>query len=214
MTYDDYDLKKYVKTRLLAKAKNAVVTINGDFFKYTNFGYLVRQGTLYRNRPDGEHDVLLIDDHGDFHSLPLATPETLHAAITELEAQGRRIINSFNFGPTLVLDGEIPDFNQSMYQGKYKMMRIGIGQVGPLEYVIYFCEGSTTKPIGLTMENFAAFIREHTPDVKVAYNLDGGGSAHVVLLQRQLHSNAAGRDVCDVLYFASASNLLGEERAE
>lgn len=213
MSRDTYDVKEYIKTKLLAKKKNTVLAVNGDFFKYNDFGYLVRQGELYRDRPDGEHDVLLIDENADFYSIPNGTEETVHAAVADLEAKGHKVINSFNFGPTLVENGQVRTFNTSMYQGSDKMMRLGIGQLGPLEYAIYFCYGTSDAAYGLTMVNFAKFIAEVTPEVKIAYNLDGGGSAHVVLLQRQLHSNPSGRDICDLVYFASASDLLGE-RAE
>ena len=214
MTRDDYDTKEYVKTKLLAKKKNSVLAINGDFFKYNDFGYLVRQGVLYRDRPDAEHDVLLIDENADFHIVQNPTQESVHAAVADLEAQGHKVINSFNFGPTLVLDGQVQEVNQSLYQGRYKMMRLGIAQLGPLEYGIYFCYGTSDAQEGLSLPNFAQFIAETSPEAKIAYNLDGGGSAHVVLLQKQLHKNPSGRDICDLIYFASASDLLGSERAE
>ncbi|MEG0996391.1 MAG: phosphodiester glycosidase family protein, partial [Clostridia bacterium] len=213
MTRDDYDTKEYVKTKLLAKKKNSVLAINGDFFKYNDFGYLVRQGTLYRDRPDAEHDVLLIDDQSDFYVVPAGDADALYAKVSALEADGRKVINSFNFGPILVNGGEIPKINSSLYQGRYKMMRLAIGQLAPLEYAVYFCYGLSDATEGLSLENFAAFIKDSTPEVQVAYNLDGGGSAHVVLLQHQLHNNPSGRDICDLIYFASASDLLGA-RAE
>ena len=214
MTRDDYDTKEYVKTKLLDKKKNSVLAIYGDFFKYNDFGYLVRQGVLYRDRPDAEHDVLLIDENADFHIVQNPTQESVHAAVADLEAQGHKVINSFNFGPTLVLDGQVQEVNQSLYQGRYKMMRLGIAQLGPLEYGIYFCYGTSDAQEGLSLPNFAQFIAETSPEAKIAYNLDGGGSAHVVLLQKQLHKNPSGRDICDLIYFASASDLLGSERAE
>mgnify|MGYP004508285953 CR=1 FL=1 len=214
MTRDDYETKEYVKTKLLAKKKNSVLAVNGDFFKYNDYGYLVRQGVLYRDRADMDHDVLLIDENADFHIVMKPTDESVHAAVAELEAAGHKVINSFNFGPTLVVDGQVQEVNQSLYQGRYKMMRLAIGQLGPLEYGIYFCFGTSDAQSGLTMANFASFIAETTPNVKLAYNLDGGGSAHVVLLQKQLHKNPSGRDICDLIYFASASDLLGSERAE
>ena len=210
MTRDDYEKKEYITTKLLAKKKNAVLSINGDFFKYNDFGYLVRQGQLYRDRADGEHDVLLIDENADFYSVPAATDTTVHDAVAALEANGHKVVNSFNFGPTLVENGQVLDFNQSLYQGLYKMMRVAIGQLGPLSYAVYFCYGTSDARKGLTLTNFADLIVQTTPEVKVAYNLDGGGSTHVLLLQKQLHTNPSGRDICDLLYFASASDLLGD----
>ena len=210
MTRDDYDTCEYVSALLLSKTKNAVLALNGDFFKYKDGGYLVRQGELYRSQPDGILDVLLIDENADFYSVPVATEETIQTAVANLESEGHKVINSFNFGPTLVVNGQVQTINRSLYQAPYKMMRVGIGQLGPLEYAVYFCYGTSDAKKGLSIENFAKMIAEATPEVKIAYNLDGGGSTHVFLLQRQLHVNHSGRNICDMIYFASASDALGD----
>ncbi|MEG0269630.1 MAG: phosphodiester glycosidase family protein [Clostridia bacterium] len=211
MTRDSYDTKEYVQVKLLSKKKSSVLALNGDFFKYNDFGYLMRQGTLYRDRADGIHDVLLIDENADFHTLTAPTGEAVHAAVAELEAAGHKVINSFNFGPTLIENGKPVDkLNISLYQGRYPMMRLAIGQLGPLEYAVYFCYGTSDATEGLTFDTFTKFILKSTPEVQTAYNLDGGGSAHVLLLQTQLHTNPSGRDICDLIYFASASDLIGK----
>lgn len=215
MTRDDYGIKEYTPTKTIAKKKNSVLAINGDFFKYNDFGYLIRQGELYRERPDEAHDILFIDENGNFSLVQKPTLEKVQAHMEKLSGEGHTVINTFNFGPTLVLDGQpLEDIDTSLYQGRYKMMRLAIGQLAPLEYAVYFCYGTTDAKEGLSLPNFAAFIAESTPEVKIAFNLDGGGSTHIVLAEKQLHKNPSGRDVCDILYFCSASNLLGSERAE
>ena len=217
MTADRYDTRKYVPTKTLAKSKNSVLAINGDFFKYNDYGYLVRQGVTYRDFDlvDSEHDLLIIDENSDFHLVQNPTPDSARAAVEQLEAEGHQVINTFNFGPTLVLDGQaLEDINTSLYQGRYKMMRLAIGQLGEKHYAVYFCYGTTDGKEGLSLPNFAEYIASVTPEVKIAFNLDGGGSTHVVLLQTQLHKNPSGRDICDILYFCSASDQLGEERAK
>ena len=210
MTRDEYGADEYVSAQLMSKKKNAVLSLNGDFFKYNDSGYLVRQGQLYRDQPNGKLDVLLIDENADFYSVPTATTESVQTMVNGLEANGHKVINSFNFGPTLVENGQLCEFDNSLYQGRYKMMRVAIGQLAPLEYAVYFCYGTSDSKTGLSLANFAKMILEATPDVKIAYNLDGGGSTHVFLLQRQLHLNHSGRDICDLLYFASASDALGD----
>lgn len=59
----------------LAKRVQAVFAINGDYFNFTSNGYVVRQGTLYRDNPAEGSDILLIDDQGDFHIVQDATSE-------------------------------------------------------------------------------------------------------------------------------------------
>ena len=82
----------------IAKHNNAVLAISGDFFSIHSGGFLVRQGQRYCNLPDGRTDVLIIDDQGDFHIFPKATRETL-AAFSGV------VVNSFCFGPALIIDG-------------------------------------------------------------------------------------------------------------
>ena len=84
----------------LAKRAQAVFAINGDYFNFSSSGYVVRQGTLYRDNPAEGSDILLIDDQGDFHIVQDATSE-------KLAAFEGTVINSFSFGPALVADGEV-----------------------------------------------------------------------------------------------------------
>lgn len=216
MTNDNYDEKVYVQVKAMAKKKNAVLALNGDFFKYEeHYGYLVRQGVLYRDIPSDVHDTLLIDETGDFHVVQNPTSDTVHAFVADLEAQGHCVVNSFNFGPALCMNGQaLADINTSIYQGRYKMMRLAIGQLGPLEYAIYWCYGTTDAKKGLSLPDFADYIAEVTPEVQLAYNIDGGGSARIVMLEKELHKNPGRRDICDIIYFASASDVNGSERAK
>lgn len=204
----------------MAKHHKAVIAVNGDFFNESDFkiGYFVRQGVEYKRdiRPFKNtgiyHDILLIDDHGDFHILKNCTNEVLD----ECQVAGIAIINSFTFGPGLVIDGEVqtgfPDMNNSAPR---PARRTCIAQTGPLEYLIIASEGPNDKgSVGLNLEQFAELVSsfEH---VKNAYNLDGGTSATLAFQRRNEKgrleykkinalSNLKTRSVRDILYFASA----------
>ena len=70
MSKDTYTGSERVEAEVMAKAKNAVLAINGDFFKYhQTWGYVVRQGVFYRDKTDSKYkiDMLAIDSQGDFH---------------------------------------------------------------------------------------------------------------------------------------------------
>lgn len=202
MSYDSYDKTAYVKAATMAKKVNAVLAINGDFFKYNKHGYLIRQGVTYREAADGAHDILFIDENGDFTAIPNGTQEEALAHIQSLEA---KVINTFNFGPILVKDGEVQQITTREYQYRYKMARLAIAQIGPLEYAVFHCSGRADATQGLTLADFAAFIKEAVPEVQLAYNLDGGGSAHVIFHNKLQHKNPDARQICDILYFASAA---------
>ena len=94
-----FDANRTVRGLTLAARVNAVLAINGDYFSYIPDGYLIRNGVQYRDLPCGQREVLLIDERGDFYQLPMAARADIDAF------SGNPIMNSFNFGPALVIDG-------------------------------------------------------------------------------------------------------------
>ena len=186
----------------LAARANAVFAVNGDYFNYRKTGYLVRQGKLYRNRPDSEYDMLIIDDKGDFTIIQDPTAE-------KIDAFEGTIVNSFNFGPALVIDGEKVLPVKRMEAGvTKKTQRMAACQMGPLSYMFVATEGpENTDSVGLTMEEMVELT--HELGAETAYNLDGGSSSAMVLGGEKINALSAGkvRPLCDILYF---STLKGE----
>ena len=217
---DSYKGRGQADAADIARSKNAVVAMNGDFFKYEyDVGYVVRQGELIRDATANARgilfDMLIIDSEGDFHVVYAATTEKINAYVEEnLTPQGRTILDTFNIGPVLVLNGEVQDVAESeitrhggsegMYQWSTPIQRIAIVQTGRLEYAIVFTNGEGQRLSGLTMAEFAEFVAEQCPGALMAYNLDGGGSAHIVAHGKNIFSNSYLRNITDILYFASA----------
>ena len=76
--------------------------------------------------------------------------------------------------------------------------RLCICQTGELEYMIVACSQ------GMLIEQFADLVMSFG-DVQTAYMLDGGASTQVVFLGKKINNTtAAGRNVSDIIYFASA----------
>ena len=181
-----------------AQRVNAVLAVNGDFFSYNSTGYLVRQGKLYRDKTHTPSDVLIIDDKGDFTIIVDPTEE-------KVKSFPGTIVNSFNFGPALVVDGEIITTTKMMNIGLNKeTQRMGVGQTGPLEYILVATEGPENKGSdGLTIPEFAQLMKDL--GARHAYNLDGGSSSAMILDGKK--SNALSskklRPICDLLYFST-----------
>ena len=213
---DTYKGRGQAKGEDIAKSKNAVVAMNGDFFKYENdVGYVVRQGEFIRDATDNKRgrifDMLIIDSEGDFHTVPSATTEKIEAYTAEnLTPLNRTILHTFNLGPVLVLNGEAQDIaaseaaRQGSYQWKYPQQRIALVQTGPLEYAIVEVYGQTDSSAGMTLEEFAALIAEKCPDAILAYNLDGGGSTNLIMNNKRICKTPGLREITDIIYFASA----------
>ena len=192
--------------KAIAERVNAVLAINGDYFSFQQFvsggGYLVRQGQLYHEKPLHGREVLIIDGNGDFFIEKKINKETL----AKYEEAG--IVNSFNFGPGLVIDGEVLDnYTAKFNSAQKKTQRCAIAQVkrGEPEYICVVTEGEGQKAGGgMTMEELADFML--SLGVENAYNLDGGHSTAMIFRGEKLNAvnNADHRPLSDIIYFASA----------
>ena len=197
----------------LAKRQNAVLAINGDYYsnpKFASIGYVCRQGIVYRTYTtlfiNGENqvchfDVLVIDDNGDFHIEQNAEPD-------DLRNLPYTPINGFTFGPALIIDGEeVTEFYNTDYGPNANARRMCIAQTGPLEYMCVCCDGEQDGCKGLTIYEFADLVYDlGEGSIQNAYNLDGGGSTHMIFHGKMLNTPGAGgaRQIDDMIYFASA----------
>ena len=214
---DTYKGRGQAKAVDMAKSKNAVVALNGDFFKYENdVGYVVRQGEFVRDATSNKRrifDMLVIDDAGDFHAVYAADTQKIEQFVAnELTPAGRTILDTFNLGPVLIVNGEVQDVSQSqvaltppgLYQWSYPQQRICLAQMGPLEYAIVEVFGRTDSTAGMAIQDFAEFVAEQCPGAILAYNLDGGGSTNLVVNNKRACKTPGLREITDIIYFASA----------
>jgi exopolysaccharide biosynthesis protein len=185
----------------MARALNAIFTINGEFYvQRTRDVFIYRQGEMYRNDADPKKDVLIIDDHGDFH---IFTSENKAEEIQKYIDNGGVIINAFSFGPALVVDGEVAQVRDDYYfDGLNRLPRSVIAQVGPLSYVFVEVEGPKIKCC--THQEMADFMG--TLGVQNAYNLDGGQSCVMVFNGKYIDNKTVNneRPQSDIIYIASA----------
>ena len=198
----------------IARLKNAVFAVNGDYCaafsgtKSTN--YILRQGTVYQDSVEPSLDMLLIDEDGDFHIL---TAEEDLAAADKTMINGKRVINAFQFGPALVIDGQpVPDeiVLDDMRSPSYAKpnageIRLCIAQIDKLKYMVATCYSW-----GQELNRFRDMIMSLAP-VQTAYTLDGGLSASLVFLNNKYNNVHGGslRNITDIIYFASAWDLSG-----
>lgn len=215
MSEDTYTGRKQVEAVVMAKAKNAVVACNGDFFKYHyDWGYVIRQGVFYRDETGGrkkKFDMLAIDSEGDFHILHKAETKSIEKFIKSLP-EGVKIVNTFNLGPALIENGKVQDMkkttvaSQDMFQWSTAQQRICIVQTGHLEYAIVEVYGRTDGSMGTTMQEFADYVKKVVPDAITAYNLDGGGSTNLIVNNKRICKTPGYREITDIIYFASAED--------
>ena len=187
----------------LAKRVNALFAISGDSFGDNKSGagmYIVRQGAVKRHNPSGYFDVLLIDDKGDFHIIR-------EARQADIDAFEGTIVNSFSFGPGLVIDGVVTEtFEDRGYGPTKRAQRMAVCQVAPLEYMCVVTSGPDhNNSTGLTIDEFTQLITSLGP-VQNAYNLDGGTSAWMVWRGEKINTFGSSkyRTINDIIFFVSA----------
>ena len=202
------------KISTMARKANAILAIGGEYFSSDEGGLIVRMGKAQQGRktPYKTRDLLAIDDAGNFHIL--IRPKDNKEFNSELKALTDQVtlINVFDFGPALVIDGEIHEFpmkskNEIDYSFNlsHKEPRCAIGQTGELEYVLVVVDSfKRDGKSGMTGEDLAQLMLEL--GCTQAYNLDGGNSCLMVFHGENYSDKSfeAERSVSDIIYFATA----------
>jgi len=202
--------------RAISSRLNPVIAINGDFFAgFSGNAFVLRQGDVYRDSCEPNFDVLLVDEDGDFHVI---TADQDLASIDKTTVDGKKVINAFQFGPALVIDGQpvedekLVDRAHSPRDAQPDManQRMGIMQIDKLHYMVLTC-----AHYGLTLPKFrdlAMYVSNY--QAKTIYTLDGGNSSQMIFLGRKKNNTDTNPDtakdkegerpVTDIIYFASA----------
>ena len=211
LSYDSFENKDLATAPEMVAYLNPVVSFNDDYVKMNNYkGYVMRQGVLYSDNLDEwsdelKQDVLIIDDQGDFSVVQKATSADVQVRIAELEGEGRQAINTFTFGPTLVLNGEAQEIKgkDSTHTVITATARTAFCQLDTLKYAVFAADCPQTG-YGINCQELANFIVKTFPECKVAYNLDGGGSSRLFMGQKKVNKAMGRREIYGMIYFASA----------
>lgn len=192
--------KKSNYLHAIAQDYNAVLAISADQIVRNESGYVIREGKTYRKKYYKSRDILAIDANGDFHIVYKSDKDALNALLENPELP---IVNTFNFGPALVAEGqvlEIPSYYTQFNLGRPEP-RCAIGQTGPLSYVLVVAEGRSDASAGATGAQLAAFMAEQ--GCVTAYNLDGGDTA-MMWFGGDYYSAMTKRTQSDIIYIGSA----------
>lgn len=156
-------------TSQIARANNAILAINGDYYGAQTKGYVLKNGVLYRESASQAREDLAIWADGSF----LIITESADSASALLE---NGVVQILSFGPALVVNGAVCVSNtQEVGKAKASNPRTAIGIVDSLHYLFVVSDGRTDQSEGLSLYQLAAFMQGLGADT--AYNLDGGGSS-------------------------------------
>lgn len=157
------------KTSETAKNAGAILAINGDYYGAREKGYVLRNGSLYRQTAAKNQEDLVIYPDGSFEIIT----ETEITAEELLEKGAEQV---FSFGPALVLEKSVSvTEEEEVGKAMASNPRTAIGIIEELHYVLVVSDGRTEESAGLTLHELAEFMQQL--GVETAYNLDGGGSS-------------------------------------
>ena len=181
----------------IASENNAILAINGDYYGARQSGYVIRNGSLYRNS-SGNRDALAIMKNGEFEFVT----EGETSAETLLENGALQV---FSFGPVLLEDSSISvTENEEVGMAMASNPRTAIGYLGKNHYVFVVSDGRTSESAGLSLYELESFMK--SLGVSDAYNLDGGGSSTMVFKGEVINTpttnghSSEERAVSDILY--------------
>ena len=186
----------------IAARHDAVLAINGDYYNYKDkSGLVIRGGELYRDLATSRHQLLVYAD-GTFEAL-LPANYKQGTGETYIEAG---VVQSFMFGPLLVDNYEITELPEKYFistKDTIREPRTAIGQVDANHYVVIVADGRRDgwSDLGMTLQELQDVFVEQ--GCRIAYNLDGGGSATMVLEGERVNRGSTSRErsVSDIVYF-------------
>ena len=184
-------------TSSIAAANDAILAINGDYYGFRDYGYVVRDGIIYRdNYSDDTDTAMVIYDDGSM------------ASVVESEVSAQSLVDDgalevLSFGPILIQDGNIVVDDSSSSHLNNKNPRTAIGMISPLHYVIVVADGRSSSSEGLKLSSLASIMADL--GCSEAYNLDGGGSSTLyfngeVINNPSENSLTGERKVSDIVY--------------
>ena len=199
---EQYSKNNAEATSAIAERHDAVLAINGDYYNYKdNINLVIRNGELLRDLKSSR-DQLLVYADGSFAAIP--SGEYVQGTGAQYVDEG--VMQCFTFGPLLVNDGqavELPAKYIINTADTIREPRTAIGWVDGTHYVVIVADGRRDgwSDKGMTLQELQKVFVEQ--GCQVAYNLDGGGSATMVLNGELVNKTSGSRErnVSDIIYF-------------
>lgn len=185
-------------TSEIAESVDAILAINGDFYGAQEKGYVIRNGTLYRDTAIENQEDLVIYKDGSFGIIN-------ESEVTAQELIQNGAVQTLSFGPALIQNGSIAvTSDEEVGKAMASNPRTAIGIIDENHYVFVVSDGRTDESEGLSLSQLAQFMQ--SLGVETAYNLDGGGSSTMYFNGSVVNNPTTGgnttkeRSVSDIVY--------------
>ena len=218
------DPEKMGKVRVAAtetaKKHNVVFAMNTDYYTYRvavnnnrHTGIVIRDGRILYDDPYTEKQVTnsMFPNLDMLAFMPDGSLKVYHSwEKTAQEFIDEGVQTVYSFGPYLLLDGKVSE--RAYANNENKNPRCAIGMVEPGHYVAIMCEGRLKRSAGVTISYLAKMMR--AKGCQVAFNMDGGQTAVMVFMGKQLNQIGAydggktnSRPTSEVLGFGTSEQV-------
>lgn len=203
-----------------AKKHNVVFAMNTDYYTYRvavnnnrHTGIVIRDGRILYDDPYTEKQVTnsMFPNLDMLAFMPDGSLKVYHSwEKTAQEFIDEGVQTVYSFGPYLLLDGKVSE--RAYANNENKNPRCTIGMVEPGHYVAIMCEGRLKRSAGVTISYLAKMMR--AKGCQVAFNMDGGQTAVMVFMGKQLNQIGAydggktnSRPTSEVLGFGTSEQV-------
>lgn len=191
------DAEKMGKVRVdateTAKKHNVVFAMNTDYYTYRvavnnsrKTGVVIRDGQILYDDRYTEKQVSdsLFPNLDTLTFYPDGSMSVHHSwELTAQEYIDNGAYDVYSFGPYLIKDGKLSE--RAYNSSDSRNPRAAVGMVEPGHYVAIMCEGRLKRSTGVTVGYLAKLMR--AKGCQVAFNIDGGQTAVVVFMGKQLN---------------------------
>ena len=203
-----------------AKKHNVVFAMNTDYYTYRvavnnnrHTGIVIRDGRILYDDPYTEKQVTnsMFPNLDMLAFMPDGSLKVYHSwEKTAQEFIDEGVQTVYSFGPYLLLDGKVSE--RAYANNENKNPRCAIGMVEPGHYVAIMCEGRLKRSAGVTISYLAKMMR--AKGCQVAFNMDGGQTAVMLFMGKQLNQIGAydggktnSRPTSEVLGFGTSEQV-------
>ncbi len=186
----------------LARQANAVLAVNGDYYKYRGNGICVYQRELCRAELRTT-DTCYFNTDGEMLFTKAGQFKNADEVNEYIEAND--VLFAVSFGPVLVDNGEIQNVGYyALGQVHEGYSRSAIGQIDELHYFMMNINHTKATPDGGRIESIAQYMYDF--GCQKAYALDGGQTAELVMNGYPVNPVdwSSERMVSDIIYFSTA----------
>ena len=192
-TKNDFSKRGYGDFTKMAKNADSLIAISGDYYGTRKTGLVIRNGVTYRTTT-GYGDVCVLLKNGEMETIRMRDVNVKEI----LEKDPWQV---WEFGPALLDENgkaikSFPDSNISSTNP-----RCCIGYFEPGHYCFVVVDGRQENTRGMRLSDLSYLME--SLGCKVAFNLDGGDSAHFYWKNKIMNRpSGGGRPISDIIYIA------------